>query len=549
MEHLFHSNEPHWISISLPLLCEQTDNAVSILSMFSWQAPPQQPSLAQSVGRQVSQVNSPESQLTSKINQSPLPWIQSTFSHNALGHPLKALVFPKNNSGMLLPYLQCSPVTAVLSRTLKRVFPLMWQCAAKAEAVERALAQYIHAPLANSINISASEPHPESTKVFFIVGLSSSCVAGSTELRKHAEAAFVDGSCVHCEHMTMATLRSRLSFVMRLPSSSTQPSSMGHKSSSAAPVKRKGDLRITVWNDPSGQPPRKSDASTRSPVELPKDGAGSSCGEPSVSFGAPEEDRTSIAASKEGLPQDDADDSAEQPPLRRLLRRSLRQRPLGSQEYRVGGAGSDVPPRSTPVPFFPEVREQLTKMWRALYNARSPRSSSSLLTTLDGGVARGYIDVPQVERAVHLCLQNAATCRNRPRLPSKASRCQGLQCCDLHAMAILQVHRAKAVRQLHQGVSDPRLIQELRTVTDFALRAQRGPLVRLASTFEDLPSSSRWYRNRQRQSNTSCPVMSPPSRTSQRAPPCPLLRALLRTPARLRSGPDTDYPEMEEIAL
>lgn len=48
--------------------------------------------------------------------------------HNALGHPLKALGFPKNNSGMLLPYLQCSPATAAFSRTLKRVFPLMWQC-------------------------------------------------------------------------------------------------------------------------------------------------------------------------------------------------------------------------------------------------------------------------------------------------------------------------------------------------------------------------------------------------------------------------------------
>lgn len=41
MEHSLRSSESHWISISLPLLCEETDNAESILYMFSWQAAPQ----------------------------------------------------------------------------------------------------------------------------------------------------------------------------------------------------------------------------------------------------------------------------------------------------------------------------------------------------------------------------------------------------------------------------------------------------------------------------------------------------------------------------
>ncbi|KAI2646090.1 Sentrin-specific protease 2 [Labeo rohita] len=40
-------------------------------------------------------------------------------------------------------------------------------------------------------------------------------------------------------------------------------------------------------------------------------------------------------------------------------------------------------------------------------------------------------------------------------------------------MAILQVHQAKTLKQLHQGGSDPRLMQELRTATDFALRATK----------------------------------------------------------------------------
>ncbi|KAL0194596.1 hypothetical protein M9458_008168, partial [Cirrhinus mrigala] len=126
------------------------------------------------------------------------------------------------------------------------------------------------------------------------------------------------------------------------------------------------------------------------------------------------------------------------------------------------GAGSDVPPLSTPVPFFPEVHEELTKTWRAPYTAHL-RLSTSLLTTLDGEVARGYVDVPQVERAVavHLCPQNAATWRNCPRLPSKACKLssalaakaystEGQAASALHAMAI---HQAKALKKLHQLVS------------------------------------------------------------------------------------------------
>ncbi len=43
----------------------------------------------------------------------------------------------------------------------------------------------------------------------------------------------------------------------------------------------------------------------------------------------------------------------------------------------------------------------------------------------------------------------------------------------LHAMDILQVHQAKALKQVHEGSTDPGLMQELRTVTDVALRATK----------------------------------------------------------------------------
>ncbi|KAL0195227.1 hypothetical protein M9458_008799, partial [Cirrhinus mrigala] len=163
--------------------------------------------------------------------------------------------------------------------------------------------------------------------------------------RKHAEAAFVDGSCVHCERMPMATLRGCLCL-----------------GSSAALVKSKGDLRITVQNAPLNPPlVVPSSCRTRAPVLLVRTSLA-----------------MSIAASEEGLTPDEADES------------------------RCTCARKMPPP---------------------------------------GGIVLV----------------------SRPRLAASA----------LHAMAILQVHQAKALKQLHQGGSDPRLMQELRTATDFALRATK----------------------------------------------------------------------------
>ncbi len=150
------------------------------------------------------------------------------------------------------------------------------------------------------------------------------------------------------------------------------------------------------------------------------------------------------------------------------------------------GAGRGSQPRSTPVPFLPEVHEELTKSWMAPFTARSCSSASSVLTTLDGGVARGTWAFPRWRErvAMYVCPRNAATWRNRPRLPSKACKltavlaakaysAAGQAASALHAMAILQVLQAKALKQVHEGSSDPGLMQELRTETDFALRATK----------------------------------------------------------------------------
>lgn len=80
---------------------------------------------------------------------------------------------------------------------------------------------------------------------------------------------------------------------------------------------------------------------------------------------------------------------------------------------------SCAPPRYI---FVPEVHEGLAKTWHAPFSAHTRQTSSVALTSLDDGQAKGYVDLPQVERAVgvHLCPQTAAIWRDRPRLPSKA---------------------------------------------------------------------------------------------------------------------------------
>ncbi len=244
----------------------------------------------------------------------------------------------------------------------------------------------------------------------------------------HSTSLPLTGLCVCCGRMSMISLRSRLSFMKGLaPSAATRP-------------------------DLSG--------SSRGAVGLPPSGV--------VATAAPDPELTAMlarAAVSIGL-------EVNRPPS---------PEPSRLDDWFLG-AGRGSQPRPAPVPFFPEVHEELTSSWMAPFTARSRSSASSVLTTLDGGVARGYAGIPQVERAVavHLCPRNAATWRNRPRLPSKACKltaalaakaysAAGQAASALHAMAILQVHQAKALKQVHEGSTDP----GLRTVTDFALRATK----------------------------------------------------------------------------
>ncbi len=326
---------------------------------------------------------------------------------------------------------------------------------------------------------------------------------------QHAEEAFVDGSCSSCGDMTISELRNRLRCVkhggvpLPLPRSGVRPGTRGGTASGGV----RGDLRITVRASPSGVP---HPSSTPQPAGVPlvRTGASTEWGTPPVSFGAPPDDLMSIAASEGELSLSGDDDSAALPPsgvvalsepdpeMTAMLSRAAenvglvwnpppRPDPSRLDEWFLGGgrAGSQRPP---PVPFFPEVHEELTRSWKAPFTARNKSCGSSPLTTLDGGAALGYTGIPSVERSVamQLCPTAASTLWGEPCLPSRAYkyssgltgsayRACGEAASALHAMALLQAHQAKALRDLHEVGHDLAVLHELRAVTDLALRATK----------------------------------------------------------------------------
>ncbi|KAI2654804.1 Transposon Ty3-G Gag-Pol polyprotein [Labeo rohita] len=324
--------------------------------------------------------------------------------------------------------------------------------------------------------------------------------------REHAEAAFAEGGCQNCEDMPLGTLRSRAAFFSKKPrrhstASRSGPSTSGYEAAAMCVEEERQGL-----NDALPGTSSKTVHPVCPPMESQDDFESSSQYGLDLLFGAPAEEMAGSVAS-EGEPSE-ADVTAEltapagesqsvaDAEMAAALKRAAKEigvvwvPPPSPEPSRLDdwflGSGRDSRPRSSPVPFFPKVHEELTKSWKAPLSARSRHAISLSLTTLDGGPARGYTEVPQVERAIamHLCLQNAASWRGRPRLPSRACKfssalvakayaASGQAASALHAMAILQVYQAKVLKDLHEGVPDPELLHELRSATDYALRATK----------------------------------------------------------------------------
>ncbi len=172
---------------------------------------------------------------------------------------------------------------------------------------------------------------------------------------------------------------------------------------------------MTVRASPPGMSPQISYSSRNEhPVQFPGDFAGPSHGVPNISFGAPSVDRMLIAASWDGFTSPEDEGAVGLPPSGVVVTATPDQELMAMLARAAVSIGLEVnrPPSpepsrlddwflgAAPVPFFLEVHEELTKSWMAPFTARSRSSASSILTTLDGGVARGYAGIPQVERAI-----------------------------------------------------------------------------------------------------------------------------------------------------
>ncbi|KAI2644452.1 Transposon Ty3-G Gag-Pol polyprotein [Labeo rohita] len=215
--------------------------------------------------------------------------------------------------------------------------------------------------------------------------------------REHTEAVFTDGSCVHCERMTMVALKSRRSFASRLPSLSFRGKSLSRQGFSAATARYLGDIQVIMQNAPPASKAPWTSAPPRGPVECPKQFASPHAG-PRVSFGAQQEVEMSATAS-EGESEDEADVSACRRPsavaapseadakLLAMLLRAAKEIGLEVPKTSTAdpsrlddwflGRSPVAPPRSPPVAFFPEVHEEL---------AGSLASASQPLAVVDSAV-------------------------------------------------------------------------------------------------------------------------------------------------------------------
>ncbi len=162
--------------------------------------------------------------------------------------------------------------------------------------------------------------------------------------RRHAEAAFVDDSCVCCGRMSMISLRSRLSFMKGLaPSAATRADLSG--SSRGSPADALGDLRVTVRASLPGTPPRTSYSSrSEHPVRFPGDFAGLSHGAPSISFGAPSVDRLSIAASGDGFTSSEDEGAVGLPPSGVVATAALNPELTAMLAWAAVSIGLEAPP-------------------------------------------------------------------------------------------------------------------------------------------------------------------------------------------------------------
>ncbi|KAL0172917.1 hypothetical protein M9458_033228, partial [Cirrhinus mrigala] len=101
----------------------------------------------------------------------------------------------------------------------------------------------------------------------------------------------------------------------------------------------------------------------------------------------------------------------------------------------------------------------------------APAEEQGVSAALEGGREPSEADASS-ELATPARLPSRV-CKFSSALLTKAYMASGQAVSALYAMAILQVYQVKVLKDLHEGVPDPVLLQELRSETDYALRATK----------------------------------------------------------------------------
>ncbi|KAI2658779.1 Glucose-6-phosphate isomerase [Labeo rohita] len=230
------------------------------------------------------------------------------------------------------------------------------------------------------------------------------------------------------------------------------PSSTRSESTSAALVRDQEDLRVTVRDVPTAKTPRKSRPSKRVPVELPKHDTRSSRGGPSVSFGAPEEDMKSIAASEEDVPPADAGQSSTAGTAQSEIDAELAAMLLrAAKSIELEGAKGDIPP--APAQFLSSRRFTRSSLRCGvtplqLAHIRAPHSSLPSMEGQPGGkltFPRWSVQCIFVRKTPPPggIIRASLPCKLSSALDMKAYGAAGQAASALHAMAILQVYQAQ----------------------------------------------------------------------------------------------------------
>ncbi|ROL54791.1 hypothetical protein DPX16_23237 [Anabarilius grahami] len=332
----------------------------------------------------------------------------------------------------------------------------------------------------------------------------------------HSECVGCLGRLMHCERMSLGSLRLRAAFFNSDPTDHALPSASGRparKRQRGREVQRPEPCELTSAQCPRAPP---SPTEEQSPVTFSRpEQRPSADASDLVAFGASDEepfdDSMSLAASNEAEGwTGESEDPVPLPSLEpidhstgmdaelfRVLSRAVEEldlewappeEPSRSRldEWFLPGSRRQSP-RQRSAPFFPEVHEELTKSWRAPYSARLHTTSRSALTTVDGSDTKGYEHLPPLDEAVaaHLCPPAAVGWKTKRALPSKPCRTTstlagrayssaGQAASALHSMAIFQVFQAKLLRSLDESGIETPAFKDLRSATDLALRATKA---------------------------------------------------------------------------